>query len=81
MSDSYQCIKKEIHMKKLVAVLTLVLALMMAMTAFASQDTITIGVANDITTLDPQAKLFRALRTPGKSVKTEKLSPSTFPPA
>ena len=55
MSDSYQCIKKEIHMKKLVAVLTLVLALMLAMTAFASQDTITIGVANDITTLDPQA--------------------------
>ena len=42
-------------MKKLAAVLTLVLALMLAMTAYASQDTITIGVANDITTLDPQA--------------------------
>ena len=42
-------------MKKLAAVLTLVLALMLAVSAYASQDTITIGVANDITTLDPQA--------------------------
>ena len=42
-------------MKKSVVVLCLLMALFMAMTAYASQDTITIGVANDITTLDPQA--------------------------
>ena len=42
-------------MKKFVVVMSLVLALVLAMTAYASQDTITIGVTNDITTLDPQA--------------------------
>lgn len=41
--------------KRLVFVLTMLLALCMAVTVNAAQDTITIGVANDITTLDPQA--------------------------